>query len=576
MSTPAPVLKIGTTLSSKKMIGEALVEMGALTKKEIDEAVQRGVQKKIRVGELLVQEGTITPRQLAEALALQYGIDFVDLTGWSPSPAAVSKLPEKIARANLILPVEMLDGTLIVAGYDPIQFVKLDNIKKNLNCAIVLKVCTKQQIEEGLDRAYSSGTSVEGIVEHLYKKQMQKKPATPSNVVNLSSANSSAATIEALVNRIIDRGVDDGASDIHIDPAEDKVRVRLRIDGNLLELHTYPVDLHASIVSRLKILAHLDISEKRNPQDGRFQHFSNGIPTVDIRISSLPTIRGEKLVLRILDKNKLRGTLGEIGMSREISEEVQALLQRPYGMIFITGPTGSGKTTTLYSMLNQINQLDTNIITVEDPVEYKFDIINQVQVNEKAGLGFSSILRNILRQDPDVLMIGEVRDRETADIAIRSALTGHLVVSTLHTNDAVSTPNRLIDMGIEPYLLSSALSGVLAQRLVRVLCTHCRIKVTLTEQEVRLLGTTTLAPGASVYGPVGCVKCSGSGYKHRIALFELMVFDSEIQKMVVERKAEAEILSYLMTKGFTSMRQDGICKVAAGITSVEEVLRATI
>lgn len=576
MNTPAPVKKVGTTLSSKKMIGEALVELGVVTKKEIEEAVQRGVQKKVRVGELLLQEGVITPRQLAEALALQYEIDFMDLTGWSPSTVAVSKLPEKIARANLILPIEMLNGTLIVAGYDPIQFVKLDNIKKSLNCEIVLRVCSKLQIEEGLNRAYSAGSSVEGIVEHLYRKQIQKKPPTVSNVISITSANSSPATIEALVNRIIDHGVDDGASDIHIDPAEDKVRVRLRIDGNLLELHTYPVSLHASIVSRLKILAHLDISEKRNPQDGRFQHFSNGISSVDIRMSTLPTIRGEKLVLRILDKNKLRGTLAEIGMSREISDEVQALLQRPYGMIFITGPTGSGKTTTLYSMLNLINHLDTNIITVEDPVEYKFDIINQVQVNEKAGLGFSGILRNILRQDPDVLMIGEVRDRETADIAIRSALTGHLVVSTLHANDAVSTPNRLIDMGIEPYLLSSALSGVLAQRLVRVLCTHCRKKTSLTEQEVRLLGTESLAPGVSVFEAGGCGKCMDSGYKNRIALFELMVFDGEIQKMIVERKSESEILSYLMSKGFTTMRQDGICKIAAGITSVEEVLRATI
>jgi type II secretory ATPase GspE/PulE/Tfp pilus assembly ATPase PilB-like protein len=281
-------------------------------------------------------------------------------------------------------------------------------------------------------------------------------------------------------------------------------------------------------------------------------------------------------VLRILDKKKLRGSLLELGMSREISDEVKVLLQRPYGMIFITGPTGSGKTSTLYSMLNQINTLETNIITVEDPVEYKFDVINQVQVNEKAGLGFTTILRNILRQDPDVLVIGEVRDRETADIAIRSALTGHLVVSTLHTNDSVSTPNRLIDMGVEPYLVSSAMSAVLAQRLVRVLCTACRRKTKLTHDEVRLLGTETLAPGSAVYAPQGCEECLGTGYRNRIALFELMAFDGEIQRMIVERKSESEVARYLTSRGFATMRQDGICKIAAGLTSVEEVLRATI
>ena len=272
----------------------------------------------------------------------------------------------------------------------------------------------------------------------------------------------------------------------------------------------------------------------------------------------------------------MKGNLSQIGMSIEVEEQMKSLLQRPYGMVFITGPTGSGKTTTLYSMLNQLNGIEKNIITVEDPVEYKFDVINQVQVNEKAGLNFAGLLKNILRQDPDVLMIGEVRDQETADIAIRAALTGHLVLSTLHTNDAVSTPNRLVDMGIEPFLISSAMVAVLAQRLVRVLCTHCREKVQITEDDVRMLGTTALAVGTSIYGPVGCDHCLQSGYQHRIAIFELFMIDDNVRRMIIERKSESDIAKYISENGFISMRQDGIYKIAAGITSVEEVLKATL
>jgi type II secretory ATPase GspE/PulE/Tfp pilus assembly ATPase PilB-like protein len=297
---------------------------------------------------------------------------------------------------------------------------------------------------------------------------------------------------------------------------------------------------------------------------------------VDIRVSTLPTAYGEKLVLRLLDKEKMKGTLSQIGMSPEIESEVQTLLQRPHGIIFITGPTGSGKTTTLYSMLNQINAIEKNIITVEDPIEFKFDVINQVQVNEKAGLSFAGLLRNILRQDPDIVMIGEVRDQETADLAIRAALTGHLVLSTIHTNDAVSTPTRLMDMGIEPFLLASGLSAVLAQRLVRMLCPHCRKKVPLSESDAKILGTKFLIAGTPVFEPVGCEKCLHSGYQNRIALFELMRVDDFVRRAFIERKPESEILEHILNHGFISMRQDGVFKIVAGITSIEEVLKATL
>ncbi len=528
----------------------------------------------MRLGDVLVSEGVITPADLAKALANQYDLEFIDLEATPLSREASKLLPEKMARNFLLLPLELKNGQVILATYDPIILVRLDNLRTFIKEPIVLKVSTKQQIEKALDKVYTYEQSVDKIVRHLARKSGERKKSTIIQSA-IADAKNSTPSIEALVNKFIERATLDRASDVHIDPSEESVRVRIRIDGILHELYQYPQELHASVVSRLKVLAQLDISEKRNPQDGRFQYFSK-THSIDIRVSTLPTVRGEKIVMRLLDKEKMKGNLSQIGMTREVEEQIKSLLERPYGMVFITGPTGSGKTTTLYAMLNQINGVEKNIITVEDPVEYKFDVINQVQVNEKAGLNFAGLLRNILRQDPDVLMIGEVRDQETADIAIRSALTGHLVLSTLHTNDAVSTPNRLVDMGIEPFLISSAMVAVLAQRLVRVLCPHCKQKVELTEEDVQLLGSSALQAGTPVFGPVGCERCLNSGYLNRIAIFELMMIDDQIRRMIIDRKSEVEIMHHLRESGFISMRMDGIYKLVSGLTSVEEVLKATL
>lgn len=564
---------------SGKKLGEILVEMNLLSEEQVEQAVQRGVTKRMRLGDLLVSEGVLSAVDLARALANQYELEYLDTATVALNSEASKIIPEKLARSFLLLPIEAKNGTVTIATYDPIQLVRLDNLKKFVTDKIILKVSTKAQIEEGLDKVYAYENTVDKIVKHLAKKAEDRKVAPTPTLINVKSGinetKDSTPTIEGLVNKFIERAIIDRASDIHIDPAEETVRVRIRIDGVLHELHQYPPELHSSVVSRLKVLAQLDISEKRNPQDGRFQHSAKD-KSIDVRVSTLPTVRGEKIVLRLLDKEKMKGNLSQIGMSVEVENEMKSLLQRPYGMIFITGPTGSGKTTTLYSMLNQLNGIEKNIITVEDPVEYKFDVINQVQVNEKAGLNFAGLLRNILRQDPDVLMIGEVRDQETADIAIRAALTGHLVLSTLHTNDAVSTPNRLVDMGVEPFLISSAMVAVLAQRLVRVLCTHCREKVSITEEDVKMLGTTALPVGTPIYGPVGCDHCLQSGYQNRIAIFELFLIDDQVRRMIVERKSESDISQYIAENGFINMRQDGIYKIAAGITSVEEVLKATL
>ncbi len=570
-----PLESKGTHLASGRKFGEVLLEMNLLTQEEIDAAVLRGSEKRMRLGDLLLSEGKISSENLARALASQYDLEYLDLSSMIFNKEASKIIPEKIARTFRILPIESKDGFVTLCADDPIQLVKLDNIKKSIEGTIILKVGTKEQIEAALNKVYAYDNSVDRIVKHLAKKQELKKPTVTESLLNSDNPKDANPSIEALVNKFIERAIIDRASDIHIDPAEEKVRVRVRIDGLLHELHTYPVPLHVAVVSRLKVLSNLDIAEKRHPQDGHF-NYTKGSHAVDIRISTLPTVHGEKLVLRLLDKKKMRGNLLQIGMSPEIEASVQALLERPHGVIFLTGPTGSGKTTSLYSMLNQINGIERNVITVEDPVEYKFDVINQIQVNEKAGLNFAGILRNILRQDPDVIMIGEVRDQETADIAIRAALTGHLVLSTLHTNDSVSTPNRLIDMGVEPFLISSALVAVIAQRLVRVLCTHCREKVAITEEELRLLGTSALSVDSVIYGPVGCQHCFHSGYQHRIALFEYMPIDEHIRSAIIRRDSPDQLTKYLNDNGFISMRQDGIYKIAAGITSVEEVLKATL
>jgi type IV pilus assembly protein PilB len=562
------------SLSTHRKFGDVLIDLNFLTQEQVDAALERSNEKRLRLGDLLLAEGLLNEEQIAHALAAQYELAFLNLEGIQLDSDLSKHLPERIARNFSLLPVYFEEGVMTLTSYDPIQFLKLENLKNILPQQIELKVSPRSQIEAAIGRIYNDEHSVDKIVKHLAKKQNKKKiPQSLSAVVG--TYKDSAPSIESLVNKFISRALMDRASDIHIDPAEEKVRVRGRIDGILHELYSYPPELHQSVASRIKVLSNLDISERRQPQDGGFHH-SQGPRPVDIRVSTLPTAYGEKLVLRLLDKEKMKGTLSQIGMSPEIESEVQTLLQRPHGIIFITGPTGSGKTTTLYSMLNQINAIEKNIITVEDPIEFKFDVINQVQVNEKAGLSFAGLLRNILRQDPDIVMIGEVRDQETADLAIRAALTGHLVLSTIHTNDAVSTPTRLMDMGIEPFLLASGLSAVLAQRLVRMLCPHCRKKVPLSESDAKILGTKFLIAGTPVFEPVGCEKCLHSGYQNRIALFELMRVDDFVRRAFIERKPESEILEHILNHGFISMRQDGVFKIVAGITSIEEVLKATL
>ena len=573
------IKKRDLNLAPSRKLGEILVSLGFCTTEQIAFAEARSKTKNMRIGELLLSEGAISDHDLAKAVATQNNLEYVNLNSVTISREAHKIISEKTARAYKLLPVDSKNGQITVVTYNPVALVKLGNLGERLNGTVTLKIATESQIDAALNKIYNGSNSIERIIHHLSKKhedqRLERKLKDVTSLSTSSNLGKDHFSVESLVNTFIEKAMFDRASDIHLDPTEKKVRVRIRVDGVLHELYNYPVAIHSTVVSRLKVLAQLDISEKRQPQDGSFQHSREKI-TIDIRASTLPTVYGEKVVLRLLDKEKMKSSLVDIGMSEQMEAEIKNLLMRPYGIIFMTGPTGSGKTTSLYSMLNLIDGLENNIITVEDPVEYKFDVINQVQVHEKAGLTFSSLLRNILRQDPDVVMVGEVRDQETADLAVRAALTGHLVLTTIHTNDSVSTPTRLIDMKIEPFLLASGLTAVLAQRLVRVLCTHCKEKVELTQEDVELLGSDLMHAGDWVFGPKGCEHCLNTGYLKRIALFELITVNDEIRHMISTNYSEIELKKYLMQNGFITMRQDGVQKILAGITTVDEVLKATI
>lgn len=561
----------------RQPLGQILAAMGLLTAEDADAAVKRAEIKRQRLAELLLEEGRISDVDLARAFAMQNEVPFRELNDFEPETETAALLPEKVVRRFLILPVEFRDGRLLLAVYNPIDAEMLDLVSRILKKPVSLVICPRHQLIDAIDRSYRRSSSVEQIVEHLRQREADKsiesKPAADTHAVQRPQASPSIS-IEALVNKFLEKGMAKQASDIHIDPAENGCRVRMRLDGVLHEVHEYPLDLHAQIISRLKVLSGLDISERRNAQDGRFQFHAGG-HGIDIRISTLPTIRGEKAVLRLLNKRRKNLSLSEIGMSESVAEHVSWLVHRPYGIVFVTGPTGSGKTTTMYSMLSLINGVERNIITVEDPVELTFDIIHQVQINEKAGVTYPSILRNILRQDPDVLMIGEVRDSETAEIAIRSALTGHLVLSTLHTNDAVSSISRLVDMKVEPFLLSSSLIGVLAQRLVRKLCVACRKPAVISAKDRAAFGLDAVPENAAVKTPVGCEECHHSGYKGRLPIFEVMKVDAFVRKAIASGLSDVEIMAHLRKNGFRSLREDGLAKVLSGQTSVDEVLKVT-
>ncbi len=486
---------------------------------------------------------------------------------------AVKLVPQELAAKFQVLPVKREGRLLTVAMVDPDNIFAIDDIKFLTGFEVQPVVAAESHIKRLIDRHYDQADTMARVMEDLEDFDDLEVVAGQDEELDIVEIGEESAPVVKLVNSVLADAVLKGASDIHVEPYERLMRIRYRIDGVLYEMMTPPLRMKMAIISRLKIMAELDIAERRVPQDGRIKIKIAG-KMIDLRVSTLPTIFGEKVVLRILDKSNLRIDLGEFGMEEAAFEHLVRAIENPYGMVLVTGPTGSGKTTTLYSALSRINRPGTNITTAEDPVEYNLDGINQVQIHEEIGLTFANALRSFLRQDPNIILVGEIRDYETGSIAVKAALTGHLVLSTLHTNDAPSTVGRLVDMGIEPFLLASSVNLIVAQRLVRRLCERCRQPDTLPAEVARELGATA-AEGWEIYAPEGCDECSRTGYRGRQGLYEVLPVSPAVRRLVLERAPASAIKQEAMRDGMLTLRADGIRKIEQGITSVEEVLKET-
>jgi type IV pilus assembly protein PilB len=548
-------------------LGTLLLERGLITQEQLDAALEQQRETRKSLGRVLIDAGVLSEADLVATLAARIGLEFVDLTDYPVDPSAVALISDTLARRFQALPIGWEETRLVVAMADPSNVVAVDDIRTITGAEVRTVVATRGAILEAIDRHHRMEGNAEDV-SALAASEMEVED-------DLSRVREVVedAPIVKLVNLLISQAVGDRASDIHIEPTEGDVRVRYRIDGVLHEVMRSPKNIQSGLISRLKIMSDLNIAERRVPQDGRMSGVIGG-KAVDLRVATLPTVYGEKVVMRILDKSTALLDLVDLGFLPGALERYATAYRKPYGTILVTGPTGSGKSTTLYATLNAVNDVAKNIITVEDPVEYRLAGINQVQVNNKAGLNFAVALRTILRSDPDIVLVGEVRDRETATIAIEAALTGHLVLSTLHTNDAASTPIRLIEMGVEPFLVGSALDCIVAQRLARRLCSKCKEMYAPEPGELEAMGwdlDTEDAP--QLYRPVGCAACGRTGYHGRFAIHEVLLVTEEIERMIVDRAHTEDIKKVALAQGMMTLRQAGMVQAVAGMTSIEEVLR---
>ncbi|HEV7535776.1 MAG TPA: ATPase, T2SS/T4P/T4SS family [Acidimicrobiia bacterium] len=547
-----------------------LLSEGLITQAQLDAALKAQAERGLPIGQLLVELGAVTEAVLTGALARQLGLEFVDLAEYPIDRGAVALLPEAMARRLLALPITWADDRLQVAMADPGNVLAVDDLRAVTGAEIQVVVATRTQLAEAIDRFHRLDAEVDEVA------QIAAGELADDEDESVAREAVEDAPIVKFVNLLIAQAVADRASDIHVEPTESDLRIRFRVDGVLHEVMHSPRSIQGGVISRLKVMADINIAERRIPQDGRISLNVAG-KAVDLRVATLPTVYGEKVVMRILDKTQARLSLEDLGFHPAVLPRFEACFRKPYGTVLVTGPTGSGKSTTLYATLNVLNNTDKNVITVEDPVEYRLPGVNQVQVNPKAGLTFASALRSILRSDPDIVLVGEIRDRETATIAIEASLTGHLVLSTLHTNDAASTPMRLVEMGVEPFLVISALDCVVAQRLARKLCDRCREEYEPTLAELTEAGWPAAllkAEGApTLYRAVGCAACSRTGYRGRLAVHEVLVMSEDIRRMVVERYSSDDIKKTALAQGMLTLREDGLVKVAQGKTTLEELFR---
>jgi type IV pilus assembly protein PilB len=562
-------------------LGELLIKEGLITAVQLEKAVSTQREEGGRLGEILIKSGVIKEDQLVTVLGRQLGIPYFSLGTGMLKPAADQDLEHLISQdfayKNFVLPLSRTLRSLTVAMADPLDLVLIDNLKKLTGCEINPVIATKSDISKAIEDFYGKSAMFKEAVEASYDlSAITLSPEEISSEQELSLdkliARAEEAPVVKLVDLIIRQAIDERASDIHIEPFKDKISLRYRIDGKLYEIPPPAKHLHLPIISRIKILSKLDIAEKRLPQDGAFLVKVEDRP-VDLRVSTIPTIYGEKLVLRILDRSVVLLELDSLGFDAAQLEEIRRMIHMPYGLIFLSGPTGSGKTTTLYGILNEIKSPSKNIITIEDPVEYKLEGINQVQIKPDIGLTFATALRSFLRQDPDIMLVGEVRDLETAEICLRSGLTGHLVLSTLHTNDAASAVTRLIDIGIEPYLIAPSILMVVSQRLVRKLCPDCKEAYEPTPAQLKSIKLNT----DLIYRPKGCAKCNQLGYKGRTCIAEVMIINEQIRSLITQRESFQRIKEEARaTVGMRTLYESSIKKVEEGITSFEEALAVTL
>ena len=552
-------------ISSNKKIGEMLVEQGLLLESQLEEVLREQKQTGEKIGEILVRKGWLSRDERERCLTMQSGVDTFNLSGYLISPEVVKLVPEDFARKYKLIPVFLIENTLTVAMADPNNVQVIDELQRMTKLVIDPVFSEELEIRKAQDQCFGGISSLDEIIASIDKTKLAEQEKQGED-----------APIIKIVNYIIFQAVQFRASDIHIEPEKRILNIRYRVDGMLRRHYSLPMDLAGAIISRIKIMSGLDIADKRLPQDGRIM-MKIGNRDIDFRVSTCPTVYGENVVLRILDKSSLIISLELLGFPARESRLFQELITSPYGIILVTGPTGSGKTTTLYSALQVLNKENVNIMTVEDPVEYQFPGVRQVHVNPRAGLTFSVALRSFLRQDPNILMVGEIRDRETAEITVQSALTGHLVFSTLHTNDAPTAFTRLINMGIEPFLISSSLLGVLAQRLARTVCEKCKESYVPSDEVLKNLGLEDkIGKGIKFNRGKGCQHCNKSGYRGRIGVYEFLKMSPAIQDLILKKAAADEIRSQAIKEGMVTLRKAAIEKLVLGFTTVEEVIRITL
>lgn len=561
--------------SSNSQLEKILVETGVITKEALGRVQELQHSKGGRLGEVLIKEGFITQENLLAVLSRVFNVLPLNLSRVNIDPKVLQLIPEKAARHYRVIPISRMDETLTVAISEPLNIIAIEHVRQMTGCEIKAVITSDPDLNEALDRCYSNSELVEDILKDVREDDLKTINEEKDDIdTSQIMAQTQEAPVIKLVNFILIQAIKEMASDVHLEAYENAMRVRYRIDGVLHERLSLPKRMYPAIVSRIKIISEMDIAERRLPQDGRFKIRMNG-RDVDFRVNIIPAKFGEKVTIRILDASGLPKELKALGFDEGSLKKFQEGILHPYGIILVTGPTGSGKTTTLYSALRQINIPDRHIVTVEDPVEYSLMGINQVQIKPEIGLTFASVLRAILRADPDVVMVGEIRDKETAEISIKAALTGHLTFSTLHTNDSVGAINRLVDMGIEPFLVSSALVMVVAQRLARKICLQCKEPFEVPQNIMKDIGLEGRIVTGALYRGRGCKACNNTGYRGRVGVAEILIVNEEIKELILKRSDSNHIKKTAIAAGMQTLRDNGLTKAAAGITTIEEVMRIT-